>query len=137
VHAEACPHLHRTLGNIASMGANAAVALNPHTPISEVEHVLDLVDMVLIMTVNPGFGGQSYIANMEPKIAELRALIERRGLSDRVNIEVDGGIGPSTIEGAVAAGANVLIAGTALFRYSEGLEFAVSDLRAKALAARG
>ena len=137
VHVEACPHLHRTLGNIASMGANAAVALNPHTPISEVEHVLDLVDMVLVMTVNPGFGGQSYIASMEPKIAELRALIERRGLADRVNIEVDGGIGPNTIEGAVAAGANVLIAGTALFRYSEGLEFAVSDLRAKALAARG
>ena len=137
VHVEACPHLHRTLGNIASMGANAAVALNPHTPITEVENVLDLVDMVLVMTVNPGFGGQSYIASMEPKIAELRALIERRGLSDRVNIEVDGGIGPNTIEGAVAAGANVLIAGTALFRYSEGLEFAVSDLRAKALAARG
>lgn len=137
VHVEACPHLHRTLGNIASMGANAAVALNPHTPISEVEHVLDLVDMVLVMTVNPGFGGQSYIASMEPKIAELRALIERRGLTNRVNIEVDGGIGPNTIEGAVAAGANVLIAGTALFRYSEGLEFAVSDLRAKALAARG
>ena len=137
VHVEACPHLHRTLGNIASMGANAAVALNPHTPVSEVEHVLDLVDMVLVMTVNPGFGGQSYIASMEPKIAELRALIERRGLTDRVNIEVDGGIGPNTIEGAVAAGANVLIAGTALFRYSEGLEFAVSDLRAKAHAARG
>lgn len=137
VHVEACPHLHRTLGNIASMGANAAVALNPHTPISEVEHVLDLVDMVLVMTVNPGFGGQSYIASMEPKIAELRALIERRGLTNRVNIEVDGGIGPNTIEGAVAAGANVLIAGTALFRYSEGLEFAVSDLRTKALAARG
>ena len=137
VHVEACPHLHRTLGNIASMGANAAVALNPHTPINEVEHVLDLVDMVLVMTVNPGFGGQSYIASMEPKIAELRALIERRGLTDRVNIEVDGGIGPNTIEGAVAAGANVLIAGTALFRYSEGLEFAVSDLRAKAHAARG
>ena len=119
------------------MGANAAVALNPHTPVSEVEHVLDLVDMVLVMTVNPGFGGQSYIASMEPKIAELRTLIERRGLTDRVNIEVDGGIGPNTIEGAVAAGANVLIAGTALFRYSEGLEFAVSDLRAKAHAARG
>jgi len=137
VHAEACPHLHRTLGNIASMGANPAVALNPHTPVSEIEHVLDLVDMVLIMTVNPGFGGQSYIATMEPKIAQLRALIERRGLSDRVHIEVDGGIGPSTIAGAVSAGANVLIAGTALFRYSEGLAFAVNDLRAKAHAARG
>ena len=137
VHVEACPHLHRTLGNISSMGANAAVALNPHTPVNEVEHALDLVDMVLVMTVNPGFGGQSYIASMEPKIAELRSLIERRGLSDRVNIEVDGGIGPTTIAGAVAAGANVLIAGSALFRYGEGLEFAVSDLRAKALAARG
>ena len=137
VHAEACPHLHRTLANIASMGANPAVALNPHTPVSEIEHVLDLVDMVLIMTVNPGFGGQSYIATMEPKIAQLRALIERRGLSDRVHIEVDGGIGPSTIAGAVSAGANVLIAGTALFRYSEGLAFAVNDLRAKAHAARG
>ena len=137
VHAEACPHLHRTLANIASMGANPAVALNPHTPVSEIEHVLDLVDMVLIMTVNPGFGGQSYIATMEPKIAQLRALIDRRGLSDRVHIEVDGGIGPSTIAGAVSAGANVLIAGTALFRYSEGLAFAVNDLRAKAHAARG
>ena len=136
VHAEACPHLHRTLGNINSMGANAAVALNPHTPISAIEHVLDLVDMVLVMTVNPGFGGQSYIASMEPKIRELKALLERRGLADQVNIEVDGGIGPSTIEGAAAAGANVLIAGTALFRYSEGLKFAVSDLRAKATAAR-
>ena len=136
VHAEACPHLHRTLGNIASMGAAPAVALNPHTPVSEIEHVLDLVDMVLIMTVNPGFGGQSYITSMEPKIRELRALIDRRGLADRVNIEVDGGIGPNTIAGAVAAGANVLIAGTALFRYEQGLRFAVDDLRARALAAR-
>ena len=136
VHAEACPHLHRTLGNIASMGAAPAVALNPHTPVSEIEHVLDLVDMVLIMTVNPGSGGQSYIAPMEPQIRELRALIDRRGLADRVNIEVDGGIGPNTIAGAVAAGANVLIAGTALFRYEQGLRFAVDDLRARALAAR-
>ena len=137
VHVEACPHLHRTLGNIASMGATAAVALNPHTPISEVEHVLDLVDMVLVMTVNPGFGGQSYIATMEPKIRQLQTLLDARGLADRVHIEVDGGIGPSTIAGAVQAGANVLIAGSALFRYSEGLEFAVNDLRSRAEAARG
>ena len=136
VHAEACTHLHRTLGNIRELGATAAVALNPATPGSAVADVLDLVDMVLIMTVNPGFGGQSYISTMEPKIRELKVLIERRGLSDQVNIEVDGGIGPSTIEGAAAAGANVLIAGTALFRYTEGLEFAVKDLRAKATAAR-
>lgn len=136
VHAEACPHLHRTLGNITAMGAKAAVALNPHTPISAIENVLDLVDMVLIMTVNPGFGGQSYIASMESKIRELKALIDQRGLSDGVNIEVDGGIGPSTIQGAARAGANVLIAGTALFRYAEGLSFGVADLRAKAEAAR-
>lgn len=136
VHVEACPHLHRTLGNIRSLGAAAAVALNPHTPVSEVEHVLDLVDLVLVMTVNPGFGGQSYIASMEHKVSELRDLIGRRGLSDVVNIEVDGGIGPNTVAGAAAAGANVLIAGTALFRYDEGLEFAVSDLRARAEAAR-
>lgn len=136
VHAEACPHLHRTLGNIASLGATPAVALNPHTPIGAIEHVLDLVDLVLVMTVNPGFGGQSYIATMEPKVSELRDLIGRRGLSDRVNIEVDGGIGPTTIAGAAAAGANVLIAGTALFRDPEGLAHAVSDLRARAEAAR-
>lgn len=136
VHVEACTHLHRTLGNIASLGATAAVALNPHTPISAVANVLDLVDMVLVMTVNPGFGGQSYISSMEPKIRELRELLAARGLQDRVNIEVDGGIGPNTIAGAVNAGANVLIAGTALFRYAEGLDFAVADLRARAEAAR-
>lgn len=136
VHAEACPHLHRTLGNIVSLGAAPAVALNPHTPISAIEHVLDLVDLVLVMTVNPGFGGQSYIASMEHKVSELRDLIGRRGLSSQVNIEVDGGIGPSTIAGAAAAGANVLIAGTALFRDPEGLSHAVSDLRARAEAAR-
>ncbi|MFM1751933.1 MAG: ribulose-5-phosphate 3-epimerase [Actinomycetota bacterium] len=136
VHAEACTHLHRTLGHINSLGATAAVALNPHTPVSAIAHVLDLVDLVLIMTVNPGFGGQAYISTMEPKIAELRQLIDSSGLSNSVHIEVDGGIGPQTIAGAAAAGANVLIAGTALFRYEEGLAFAVSDLRRRAEAAR-
>jgi ribulose-phosphate 3-epimerase len=136
VHAEACTHLHRTLTNIASMGAAAAVAINPATPAAAVEHVLDLVDLVLVMTVNPGFGGQAYIATMEPKISELRAMIEARGLSDHIDIEVDGGIGPSTITGAVTAGANVLIAGSSLFRDSEGLEHAVKELRALANAAR-
>lgn len=136
VHAEACPHLHRTLAHISSLGARAAVALNPHTPVDAVAHVLDLVDLVLVMTVNPGFGGQAYIATMEPKIRALRAMIEAAGLHDRVHLEVDGGIGPSTIAGAASAGANVLIAGTALWRYDEGLEFAVSDLRARAEAAR-
>ncbi len=135
VHAEACTHLHRTCENIRSMGATAAVALNPHTPASAVEHVLDLIDMVLVMTVNPGFGGQAYIQTMEPKIREVRDMITARGLGDKVNVEVDGGIGPSTIAGAAAAGANVLIAGSALYRDPEGLKHAVDDLRARATAA--
>ncbi len=136
VHAEACTHLHRTLGNIRERGASAAVALNPATPPSAVAHVLDLVDLVLVMTVNPGFGGQAYLASMEPKIAEVRAMIDDAGLADTVDLEVDGGIGPTTIAGAVAAGANVLIAGSALYKDPEGLEHAVSDLRARAIAAR-
>ena len=135
VHAEACTHLHRTCENIRSMGATAAVALNPHTPASTVEHVLDLVDMVLVMTVNPGFGGQAYIRTMEPKIREVRDMITRRGLGDKVNVEVDGGISPDTIAGAAGAGANVFIAGSALYRDPKGLKHAVDDLRAKATAA--
>ena len=135
VHAEACTHLHRTCENIRSMGATAAVALNPHTPAGVVEHVLDLIDMVLVMTVNPGFGGQAYISSMEPKIREVRDMITRRGLGDSVNVEVDGGIGPGTIAGAAGAGANVLIAGSALYRDPKGLKHAVDDLRARATAA--
>jgi ribulose-phosphate 3-epimerase len=136
VHAEACTHLHRTLANIGSMGASAAVALNPATPASAVEHVLDLVDLVLVMTVNPGFGGQAYIATMEPKVREVRDMIERRGLSDRIDLEVDGGISPATVAGAVRAGANMLIAGSALFGDADGLAHAVKDLRALAEQAR-
>ena len=132
VHAEACNHLHRTCENIRALGATAAVALNPHTPASTIAHVLDLVDMVLVMTVNPGFGGQGYIATMEPKIAEVRAMIDSRGLSDTVHLEVDGGIGPSTIQGAARAGANVLIAGSALYRDPKGLAHAVTELRSLA-----
>lgn len=135
VHAEACTHLHRTLENIRGMGATAAVALNPHTPASTIENVLDLVDMVLVMTVNPGFGGQSYIKTMEPKIRQVRDMITARGLSDSVHLEVDGGISPTTIAGAAKAGANVLIAGSALYRDPKGLAHAVTELRALATAA--
>ena len=113
VHAEATRHLHRTLGRIRELGAGAGVALNPATPLTAVEHVLDLVDLLLVMTVNPGFGGQSYIAAMEPKIAAARAEIDRRGLD--IELEVDGGIGPSTIGAAARAGARVFCAGSALF----------------------
>ena len=134
IHAESVVHLHRTLGHVRDAGAAAGVALNPSTPASAVAHVLDLVDMVLVMTVNPGFGGQSYIATMEPKIAAVRALIDEGGHD--VDVEVDGGIGPDTVTGAVAAGANVLVAGSSLFRDPKGLEHAVTDLRARAHAAQ-
>ena len=136
VHVEACQHLHRTLSNINSMGATAAVALNPSTPASAIEHVLDLVDLVLVMTVNPGFGGQAYIPSMEAKISEVATMLQEAGRADDVELEGDGGIGPSTIEGAARAGANVLIAGSALYRDPEGLEHAVTELRRLALNAR-
>jgi len=136
VHAEACTHLHRTLANIASLGATAGVALNPATPADAVAHVLDLVDLVLVMTVNPGFGGQRYIATMEPKIREVAEMVRAAGLDDRIDIEVDGGIGPDTIAAATAAGANVLVAGSALYRDPLGLEHAVAELRAAAQSAR-
>ena len=135
VHAEACDHLHRTLGNIRELGATAAVALNPSTAPDEIANVLDLIDMVLVMTVNPGFGGQSYIQTMEPKIREVRNMIRDAGLDDAVNVEVDGGISNKTIAGAAKAGANVLIAGSALFKEPKGLKHAVSELRAAATAA--
>ena len=136
VHVEACTHLHRTLGNIRELGATAAVALNPSTPPSEVANVLDLVDLVLVMTVNPGFGGQSYISTMEPKIAEVRRMVNEAGLEDTVDVEVDGGISASTIQGAARAGANVLVAGSALFKHKDGLGAAVQELRSLANATR-
>ncbi len=136
VHAEACTHLHRTLGNINDLGAAAAVALSPATPAVAVANVLDLVEMVLVMTVNPGFGGQRYLASMEPKVAEIRRMVEQAGRSDEIDIEVDGGIGPETVAGAAAAGANVLVAGSSLFADPDGQAHAVDELRARALAAR-
>jgi ribulose-phosphate 3-epimerase len=134
VHEETCTHLHRTLGRIRDLGASPAVALNPATPPVVLAHVLDLVDQILVMTVNPGFGGQAYIATMEPKVAEVRAMVELSGRD--IDIEVDGGISPDTVAGAAAAGANVLVAGSALFRDPEGLGHAVEDLRSRAVAAR-
>lgn len=127
VHAEACVHLHRTLDAIRGLGASAGVALNPATPVEAVRHVLDLVDLVLVMTVNPGFGGQSYLATMEPKIAEARQLIDA---ADRpIALEVDGGIGPDTIAAAARAGADTFCAGSAVFKHPDGLPAAVSEMR--------
>lgn len=134
VHAESTIHLHRTLSRVCELGASAAVALNPSTPPEAVEHVLDLCAMVLVMTVNPGFGGQDYIETMEPKVAVLRRMIVD-GRHD-CDLEVDGGISPSTVQGAAAAGANVLVAGSSLYRDPDGLEHAVTELRALAHATR-
>jgi ribulose-phosphate 3-epimerase len=133
VHAEACTHLHRTLGHLRELGCSPGVALNPATPASALSHVLDLVDIVLVMTVNPGFGGQAYISTMESKIAEVRRMIVEGGHD--VDLEVDGGIGPATVAGAAAAGANVLVAGSALFNDPEGLAHATAEIRAIATGA--
>jgi ribulose-phosphate 3-epimerase len=127
VHAESTRHLHRTLGRARDLGADAGVALNPATPVEAVAHVLDLCSLVLVMTVNPGFGGQDYIATMEPKIAATRRMIVEGGWD--CDLEVDGGIAPSTAGGAARAGANVLVAGSALYRDPLGLEHAVTELR--------
>jgi ribulose-phosphate 3-epimerase len=134
VHAESTRHLHRSLGHVRDLGARAAVALNPATPASAVEDVLDLCAMVLVMTVNPGFGGQDYIATMEPKVRRVRQLVVDGGHD--CDVEVDGGIGPATVQGAATAGANVLVAGSALYRDPRGLEHAVTELRELAAAAR-
>ncbi len=130
VHAEACVHLHRTLMEIREADARAGVALNPATPLQTVAHVLDLMDLLLIMTVNPGFGGQRYITAMEPKIAAARRLIDEAGAA--IDLEVDGGIGPATAPGAVAAGADILVAGSAVFNHPVGRSAAVAELRAAA-----
>nr|WP_211204634.1 ribulose-phosphate 3-epimerase [Ammonifex degensii] len=113
VHVEACRHLHRTLTAIKENGCRAGVALNPATPPQAVEYVLDLVDLVLVMSVNPGFGGQSFIPAVLPKISLLRSWIEERGLA--VEIAVDGGVNRQTAPMVVKAGATVLVAGTAVF----------------------
>lgn len=127
VHAESTRHLHRSLGRVRELGARAAVALNPATPADAVANVLDLCSMVLVMTVNPGFGGQDYIATMEPKITQIRQMITDGGHD--CDVEVDGGISPATVQGAARAGANVLVAGSALYRDPLGLEHAVTELR--------
>ena len=113
VHPEAGPHLHRTLQLIKSLGKRAGVALNPASPVALIENVLDIVDLVLVMTVNPGFGGQSFIASQCPKIEHVRHLIDESGRL--IDLEVDGGINPTTAAAACQAGADVLVAGTASF----------------------
>ena len=113
IHPEAGPHLHRSLQTIRALGKKAGVALNPATHESVVEHVLELTDLIMVMTVNPGFGGQSFLDEQLPKIGRLRRMIERTGRA--IALEVDGGVTPATAPRCVDAGADVLVAGTAVF----------------------
>lgn len=114
VHLEACKHLNRTLSMIRQAGLKVGVALNPSTPLESLKYVLDMVDMVLIMSVNPGFGGQSYIESTTEKIKELKSIIDKNGYD--IDIEVDGGINKDNIANIYKAGANVIVAGTAVFK---------------------
>lgn len=114
VHAEAGPHLHRSLQAIRAEGKRAGVAINPATPVSAIEHVIGDVDLVLVMSVNPGFGGQSFIENQLKKIAAIRTMIDKSGRD--IRLEVDGGVDATTAPRVIAAGADVLVAGTATFR---------------------
>jgi len=126
VHAEACPHLHRTIQLIKSQNVKAAVSLNPATSLTVLEHVLEDLDMVLLMSVNPGFGGQSFINSTLAKIAALRKMIDDRNLA--IDIQVDGGINDQTFKAVVDAGANILVAGSYLFGYQD-IEKRVNLLR--------
>ena len=117
VHYEACRHLHRTIEEIKGTGAGAGVALNPHTPVGLLEDVLEMLDMVLVMSVNPGFGGQKFIYQSVPKLQKLRGMMDERNIS--AYIEVDGGLGLQNAERLVQAGADVLVAGSSVFKSSD------------------
>jgi len=127
VHVEACPHLHRVMQQIKGLGVKAGVSLNPATPLGSLEEILGDVDLVLVMTVNPGFGGQEFIAGMLSKIRRLRRRLDERGL--KCELEVDGGINAETAPEVVAAGANVLVAGQAIFGAEEGVAEAMRRIR--------
>jgi ribulose-phosphate 3-epimerase len=129
VHPESGPHLHRTLQQIHALGKKAGVVLNPATPVEAVAHVLDLTDLIMVMTVNPGFGGQAFIASQMAKIAVLRRMIDETGR--KIHLQVDGGITPATAGPVLAAGADCLIAGTAVFGKPD-YAAAIADLRAAA-----
>lgn len=127
VHAEACTHLQRTLATIRQLGAKAGLALNPATPLSALDYVLDDVDLVLVMSVNPGFGGQAFIPESLRKIADVRRRVD--GARDAVEIEVDGGIGPANIRSVAEAGATLLVAGSSVFGDDGGVANGLRLLR--------
>ncbi len=128
VHAETCPHLHRTLQQIRELGAKTGVAINPATPLSAVEEILPEIDQLLVMTVNPGFGGQKFIELCINKVARAKQLIDQSGAATA--IEVDGGIDRSTAPKVVQAGASILVAGNAIFHHPAGISAGIKELRA-------
>ena len=129
VHAEACTHLHRTVYHVKELGCQVGVALNPATPIAVVEELLPFLDIALVMTVNPGFGGQSFIPSTPGKVRRLRSLIQELGCETR--IEVDGGVkADATAQDSVRAGASILVAGTAIYNQQETVSQAMAQLRA-------
>jgi ribulose-phosphate 3-epimerase len=131
VHVEAGPHIHRSLQTIRALGKRAGVVVNPATPIESIAHVIDLVDLVLIMTVNPGFGGQSFIPLID-KIATARRMIDAEMVRSgrHIDLEIDGGITKDTASKVIAAGANVLVAGTAVFKHaSNNYQTAIEEIR--------
>jgi ribulose-phosphate 3-epimerase len=127
VHPEACVHLHRTLTEAKELGMKAGVALNPHTPLSVLEYMLDEIDLILIMTINPGFGGQSFLPAMLSKLRDLRHMLERHGRND-IYVQVDDGINAATAALVKEAGANSLVAGTYIFGHADRAE-AIASLR--------
>lgn len=134
VHAEAGPHLHRSLQAVRALGKKAGVVLNPATPANVVAPVIDMVDLILVMSVNPGFGGQKFISSVVPKIAELHAMIDDRP----IDLEVDGGVTPETVKACAAAGANAFVAGSAVFggKTLEGYQANIKAIRENAEANR-
>lgn len=134
VHVETCPHLHRTVEQIKGLGVRAGVTLNPATPLISLEEILPEIDMVLVMSVNPGFGGQAYLPASSAKIARLRRMLDNRGLS-HVDVEVDGGVKADNAADIVAAGANVLVLGTAVFNHDATVGENITRLRRELAAA--
>ena len=126
VHVEACRHLHRTIQLIHSYGVKPGVVLNPHTPVETIQHILEDIDLVLFMTVNPGFGGQKFISSVLPKVKQLSGIIQERNLP--IEIEIDGGVNPDTIGSCVEAGATVFVAGSAIYNQANRKD-AISNIR--------
>ena len=126
IHVEASPNLYRTLEEVKALGCRAGVAINPGTPASAVQPALSVVDKVLVMTVNPGYSGQTFLPEMMPKVSQVRKLVEESGRE--IDIQVDGGINPETLPLAQQAGANVFVAASAVFNHPEGVHFGMNSL---------